>query len=975
MYSPVLTSARTLLLATSLFAMTACATQERVRPVETASPASKGNNRQDPASVTAPANEPDWAFEKSDLPLDPDYRFGVLANGMRYIIRHNDTPAGQGMVQLRVDSGSLSERDSERGYAHFIEHMAFNGSTHVPEGEMVKLLEREGLAFGADTNASTSFDYTLYKLDLPRNDPKLLDTALMLMRETASELTFDPAAVQREKGVVLSEKLVRNTYSLRNTTDRFKFLYPDARFPERLPIGTDAALQKADAPALKALWQRLYQPENTALIVVGAFDPDAVEAAIHQHFDGWKGQSAPQKAGAGPIDPDHRGETEIYLDPSLPERITASRSGVWLNEPDTIANRRENVLRQIGYGIINRRFQRLARSDNPPFRGAGLGTSEVFEAGRTTNLVVDADNGKWRPAFDAAIAEYRRALAFGFSEAEVQEQVAGLRTALENAAAGEATRSNASYVNSALMLLADDQVPTTSASALERFKALEPDITPDSVLQALQEELVPLDDPLIRFEGKTAPEGGKQALRAVWQEGMAEELKPEDQVQLSDFGYDNFGTPGTIVSDQTEPLLGIRTVRFDNGLVLNLKPTDLQKDRVLVELNIDGGKMLNTRDNPLATAMSSVLPLGGLGKHSYDELQSILAGRSVGFSLSAASETFDMAAETTPRDLELQLQLFASAISDPGYRKVGELRYRRNIRNFFARLTATPNNALANALGAIVSDNDPRFTLQPENAYLSLTFDKLRQDIGDRLDHGALELGIVGDFDSDRVIDLVSHTLGALPQREAEDRPYTANRQRRFTEDRHPRIIYHDGADDQALLRMTWPTRDDKDFAESARLRLLERVMRLELTASLREELGQTYSPGVNASQSDIYDDYGTFTIAASLNVDDVDSARQAMLETVRSLIDTPIDADTLLRARQPLLESYDNALKNNNGWLSLVDRAHSQADRIARFTKGKAELESLTAKDLQDVAKRYLSPDKRLEITVLPRSREPQKP
>ncbi len=181
------------------------------------------------ATVTAQAPEPDWAFETSDLPVDPAYRFGTLDNGMRYIIRRNATPAGQAMVWMRIDGGSLSEHDAERGYAHFIEHMAFNGSTHIPEGEMVKLLEREGLAFGADTNASTGFDQTIYKLNLPRNDGELLDTSLMLMREIASELTFDQAAIDREKGVVLSEKRVGDTYAYRNMLDNLEFQYPGAR--------------------------------------------------------------------------------------------------------------------------------------------------------------------------------------------------------------------------------------------------------------------------------------------------------------------------------------------------------------------------------------------------------------------------------------------------------------------------------------------------------------------------------------------------------------------------------------------------------------------------------------------------------------------------------------------------------------------------------------------------------------------------
>ncbi len=196
---------------------------------------------------------PAWTSEESDLPVDPAFRFGELPNGMRYILRSNATPPGQGQVRLHIDAGSNSEHDDELGYAHFVEHMAFNGSTHVPEGEMVKLLEREGLAFGADTNASTNFDFTLYKLDLPRSDPALLDTALMLMRETASELTITPEAVDRERGVIFSEKRVRDTYALRNLMDSLSFFYPGAHFIQRLPIGTDEPLNAATSDKLRAV--------------------------------------------------------------------------------------------------------------------------------------------------------------------------------------------------------------------------------------------------------------------------------------------------------------------------------------------------------------------------------------------------------------------------------------------------------------------------------------------------------------------------------------------------------------------------------------------------------------------------------------------------------------------------------------------------------------------------------------------------
>ncbi|MEO0061904.1 MAG: hypothetical protein RLZZ08_464 [Pseudomonadota bacterium] len=927
-----------------------------------------------PALAQQAPQGPEWPFAASDLPADPAWRFGTLPNGMRYLIRQNATPAGQAKVQFWIDSGSIAENDDEAGYAHFIEHMAFNGSTHVPEGDMVKLLEREGLAFGADTNAATSFSTTVYKLDLPRNDPKLLQTALMLMRETASELTFADPAVEREKGVVLSELRVRDTYALKNTVDQLQFAYPAARFAHRLPIGTAQSLQAATAGKLRGLWQRLYRPGNSAIIVVGDFDPALVEAAIRSHFADWQGPAAAPPVNAGPVDFDRVGQTDVFTDPALAERITISRHGPYQDEPDRLAERMENVRRQIGYGIIERRFQRLARQDNPPFRDAGFGTGDVFETGRTTSLVVEAGEGEWQRALAAAQAEYRRAMQFGFTPAEVAEQVANLRTALENSAAGAATRTNASFVSAALTLLDDHQVPTTPASALQRFTDHQPEITPASVMAALRAEALPLANPLIRFEGRKAPEGGAAALRAAWDAGEKAPLVAAEQAKVATFGYTDFGPAGRVVADKREPHLGIRTLTFANGLKLNLKPTDLAKDRIAVELNVDGGEMLDTVQAPLATAMTGVLPVGGLGRHTIDELQSILAGRSVGFAIAADAETFRMAATTTPRDLQLQLQLFSAALTDPAYRPQGEAQYHRSLRDYFARRTATPAAALSTTLGGILSDDDPRYSLQPEANYQQLTFARLRDAIGDRLAHGSLELGLVGDFQEDAAIALVAGTLGAIPAREVDFRPYAENRDRRFTTDRSPRVVRHDGAADQALLRLAWPTRDDSDFNDVLRLELLERVLRLELTDTLREELGQTYSPGVSASESDVFPGYGTFAISAEVDVAHVDAARAATLALIDGLATRPVDADILLRARQPLLESYDNALKSNDGWMALVDRAQTEPDHIERFQRAKALIAGLTAEDLRATAAQWLKPGSQVEVLVLPREHAGEK-
>ncbi|MCZ8324216.1 MAG: insulinase family protein [Sphingomonadaceae bacterium] len=924
-----------------------------------------------PVAATTPT-PPTWAFEASDVPVDAGYRFGKLDNGMRYIVRSNATPKGQALVRMVVKTGALDESDEERGFAHFVEHMAFNGSTNVPEGEMVKLLERLGLAFGADTNASTGFDRTTYMLDLPRNDPALLDTALMLMRETASELTISQAAVERERGVILSEKRDRNTFALRNVVDQIEFQHPGARYTRRLPIGTEETLNAATAESLRAFWRREYVPAQTTVIVVGDFPVEAMEATIKARFADWRPAPAEPQPKAGPMEVKGPPREDVFIDQALSERIAVTRNDVWLDEPDSLAQRRENLLRQIGYGIVNRRLLRRTREAEPPFRSAGLGTADQFREGRTTSLIVDTVDGGWRRGLAAATEEYRRALEYGFTAEEVAEQVANSRTAARNAAASESTRTHGTLLGAVLALVTDDIVPDTPTRSLERLEAFIPQITPEAVMAALKRELVPLDQPLIRFQGRREPDGGAKALRAAWDAAVKATVAPPQTKAAGPFAYTDFGPPGRVVADTTEPRFGIRQVRFANGVMLNLKRTDLTKDRVLVRLAVDGGNMLATRANPLAVQMMGVFGQGGLGKHSKDELDSLLAGRTVATGLGSGAETFAAGATTTPADLELQLQVLAAQLADPGYRPEGEVLFRQTINNFFAAIGATPDSALGAELGGILSDQDPRFSLGKVEDYRKLSFAALREAIADRLAKGAIELALVGDFDEAQAIALVGRTLGALPPREVAFRPYAEQRSRSFTADRTPRLLRHKGAKDQALLTLHWPTRDGEDLREAIALELLQRVAQVELTDTLREALGKTYSPGVGASTPRVWRGWGTFTVRASVDVKEVAATRAAIRGLLEELRKAPVSADIVQRARAPMLENLDAVLKTNAGWMGLADRAQSKPDGIDRYAASRAIITALTAEDLLALARRYLDPDKGLEVLVLPEGVDP---
>lgn len=922
------------------------------------------------ASVTAPAEDgdSDWAFEESDIPVDPGFVFGRLDNGMRYIIRQNDTPAGQGLVRMHIEAGAIDEREGESGYAHYLEHMAFNGSTNVPEGEMVKLLERKGLAFGADTNAQTGYDHTRYKLDLPNNSEDLLDTALMLMRETAGELTFAPEAVDRERGVMLAEKRDRNNFAYRNGRDGLEFAYPGSRLSRNEIAGTVEDLENATSERLRAFWMREYVPAATTLIVVGDFDPAMVEAKIRAEFSDWQREGAVDQADFGPVDPARAGLTDIYLDPSLPEIVDFSRHGAYVDEPDTIARRKENTLRSIGYGIIARRIARIARSEDPPFRGAAFSTSDVFDAGRTTSLVVQTVDGEWQRGVDAIVGEYTRAMAFGFTEAEVAEQIANRRNGLETATANQDTRSNAALNGAAVALVQSEIVPSEPADGLARFNSFADEITPETVLAALKRDAVALDEPLIRFVGKSAPEGGEAALRAAWDAAIARAPEPLEEEAVLAWPYTDFGMPGAVVSDTLTEDLDIRTLRFGNGVMLNLKQTDIVDDQILVQVNIDGGSLLDTKEDPLKTQLVGLMTQGGLGALTLDELQTALAGRSVGNAFGLTSDTFVSYVGTKPRDLELQLQLLAAYLVDPGLRNDPVVRFRAGLDDVFARRYATPSAAYGTEIGRILSDGDPRFTAPEKEALMALDFEQLEAAIGDRLENGAIEIGVVGDFDAPAVIDAVAATFGALPQREAEFREDFGNRERSFTATRGPVVIEHEGEADQAQLRFIWPTADDSDFERDMRLSLLARVVDIVLTDTLREELGQAYSPFAGSSTSRIYPDYGTFHAGASLELAQIEAGRQAIIAAIEGLRAAPVDEDLLQRARQPLLENYDNALKTNGSWMSLVADAQRNPRDRERFLQGKEVALAITGEELQALAIEYLDPARAVQVEVVPK-------
>lgn len=901
-----------------------------------------------------------WGFDKTDVPVDPTIRFGVLPNGMKYAIRQNATPKDTVVLRMNVDRGSLSENDEERGLSHFIEHMAFNGSTNVPEGTMIQLLEREGLAFGADTNAGTGFDGVTYKLDLPKNTPKLLGTGLMLMREIAGNLTLAPDAIDRERGIIDSERRARDTFQLRNIIDSLAFAAPGTSLAKRLPIGDPKVIATAPAERFRTLYNAVYRPENTTMVVVGDIDPALVEQEILTRFTDWSPAGVDRGEPAiGSVDLARPRAAANWVNPDIPETASITWYTPYQPTPETQAEDRRDTLRAIAFGAINRRLATKTTEPDSPLVGAFVGRNDLFKLADGIQAVAQVKNGAWMPAVTILENTVRGAEQYGITQGELDEQLAGLRTGLENAARSADTRRSAGIADTILASAKGDgeAVPTTPQDNLALFNRIAPTLTLDAVNGALKAALTDRSQPLIRVTGKTPVTGGEAAIASAFDQASQVALAAPKAATAAAFAYDDWGAKGTIVSDATIADLGIRRVRFANNVMLNLKKTDFQADRVSVDVRVDGGQLLASRSDPkTGLFLAQIVPLGGLEAHSADELRTILAGRAVQPVFGSDDTSFGGSATTTPRDLRLQLDLMAATIAHPGYRPEAVALIRRALPAAYDRMDATPEAVIERDAESVLTPNDPRYATPPLETVMALDWPDFKRDVGDRLAKGAIEIGIVGDVDEQAAIDAVAATFGALPTRDAAFAEHAPGRQRAFTDARATTVLLHDGEADQAALRMYWKTTDDRDLKTDVGLTLLSDILQLQVLDELRERTGATYSPVGFSSTSSDQPGFGYLMVGANLKPDALATSRVAIAKVAADLVAKPVDTDLLLRARAPLIERMTKARRENGWWLDYAGLAQSQPERLDRARQSIALTQAVTPADLQALAKRYLT-------------------
>lgn len=917
------------------------------------------------APAAAPAS---WPQATSDVAADPAFRFGVLPNGMRYAVRKQSIPAGQAALRLHVSAGSLNEADGQQGLAHFVEHMAFNGSTRVPEGEMVRILERLGLAFGADTNASTGFDETIYRLDLPRTDRETLETGLMLLREIAGELTFSPAAVERERGVVLSEERAGDGPALRAARAASEFQFKGQLPPRRFPIGEVEVLRAIDAAGIKAFYQAWYRPENTVLVAVGDFDADAVEARIRGTYSDWRA------AGPGPAAPvlgevAKRGlESRVLVDPGLPSAVSVAWTSAPDLAPDTAARRTLELQRSIVFAVLNQRLSDLGRSPEPPFIGAAGSVSQPFRAQKNTGLYALARSGDWRRALEAILTEQRRLELHGVRQDEVDRVLSDYRASLNADRAGSATRTPADLAGAVTGTVTDRTVVTSPEQDLERFEQDVKSLGLGS-LNRIAAEAFKGSGPLVFMTSPKPIDGGEAAVREVAARTLKARVAAGGAATSIAWPYMDFGAPSEVAERREVEDLDAVMVRFANGVRLTVKPTKFTAGQILVRVNLPAGRIGLDPGRPSPEWSAGALIEGGPARIRASDMDKALSGKVYSASFGLTDDAFVLSGTTRGEDLDTQMQVLAAYVADPGWRPEAFDRYAAVAASIHDQLAATSGGVLGRDLAALLRGGDTRWGFPSRQDLAAARLDDLRKAVEPAFSSGPLEVVVVGDVTVDKAIDAVARTFGALPPR-AERNALPAERLKVAAPDGGgPAVVRtHGGRADQAVLFAAWPTTGFFEDPKGARAnRLLAEVLGLRLTEELREKQGATYSPSADATQSLVIPGWGYISTVVEIPPERIGRVTEDIRRIAADLSRSPPTPDELARARKPMLEGILHGRETNGYWLSALSGVQADPRQLDALRSLVPTIEGLTATDLQAAASRWLQDRRMWRLEVRP--------
>ncbi|MDF1859552.1 MAG: insulinase family protein [Verrucomicrobiales bacterium] len=925
---------------------------------------------QDTATTNTPIPLP---HEDSDIPTDSAVTWGLLDNGLRYAILPNEEPPNRVSMRLFVDAGSLMEADNQQGLAHFLEHMAFNGTTNFPAGEMVEYFQRLGMGFGNHTNAHTSFNETVYKLELPNSEEAMSDEGLKLLRDYADGMLLDPDEIDDERGIILSEKRTRDSVSWRTFVEQLKFAFPENRVSSRLPIGTEEVISSAPRERFVEFYENWYTPNRMAVIVVGDVEVESIEKLIKKHFAEMPTREKRPTPPMGILSKrgfaahyhyeEEAGETSVSIEALKPR----------VNPPDNSERRMEDLNRMIATRIINRRLERIAKEDDSPISTGSMHADDFFDLGFALYSSIDADckAEDWKEAIALIEQELRRAIEFGFTDAELTETKSLLNRLYEESAKQMATRQSRSLADQIARRLGTRRIFTSPADDLPRVqKALE-SISAESAQNALADLWSTANETLVLVSGNARIDDPVAAIAAVYEESKGVEVTAPEEKEIVSFAYGKLPEPGAIAETKEIEDLEVTQLRFENNVRVNLRVTDFEDGVVYTKARIGSGRLTEPTAG-LSFFASSVFSGGGLEAHSEDELKQLFAGESVSVGFGIDDDAFTLSGQTTPDDLEAQLKLMRAYVTNPGFREEAATEFRRALDYMYQQLERTPGGFAQDEVSQFLHSGDERFGYPPRDTVEALTIDQVKEWILPDLEKGYLEFTIVGDFEKEKAIAALSATFGNLPERTAKKPDYSKERQVFFPAGTS-KLFEFDSEIPKGMAVVHWPTLDIYEIKKTRRLGMLSAVIDDRLRVKIREELGDAYSPFAHNLPSDTWTDYGYLFASVTIDPDQAESVTQVISQIAEELSEgTAITEDELERAKKPQVTQIEEMRRTNRYWMSSVlESSQEYPERLEWSRSFVDDYKNITVDEINELAKEFLKEESQVSVVIKPKAGE----
>lgn len=907
------------------------------------------------------------------VPIDPAVTVGRLDNGLRYYIRANARPENRAELRLFVNAGSVLEDEDQLGLAHFLEHMAFNGTENFEKQELIDYLQFIGMRFGADVNAYTSFDETVYMLTVPTDSAEIVETAFQILEDWAHGIAFDSVEVEKERGVVIEEwRLGQGAWS-RVRDQQFPVLFQGSRYAERLPIGDPEVLRSFEHETLKRFYRDWYRPDLMAVVAVGDFDPEWVRELIHEHFAALAGPDDPRPRPLVEV-PGH--EETLFSIATDPELTLSNVSVTWklpVSEDATLGDYRRSLVESAYNSMFNfRMFEITQSTDDPPFLGAGSGKGRFVRSSDVYQLGATVRDGEIERGLERVLLEAARVDRYGFTESELERQKADMLRSYERAYAEREKRESSSLASEyGRAFLQGEPIP-----GIEYEYALARRFVPGITLQEVNEiartwiqdrnRVILAASP--EKEGVDVPDEG--GLEAVFEAAVVAEVEPWEDAASDQPLLSRLPEPGDVVDETVVPEVGITIWTLGNGARVLLKPTDFKKDEVLFNARSPGGSSLaSDAEFESAAWAATIVSLGGVGEFSAVDLQKHLAGTAVSVGPSISELEEGLSGSASPRDLETLFQLVHLYFTDPRRDTTAFEAFRSRMRTVLENRGANPEAVYGDTVAAILAQHHPRYRPPSVEMLERIDLDTALDFYRDRFsDAGDFTFTFVGAFEPAELRPLVERYLASLP---------TTGRQESW---RDLGVTPPEGVVKETVRkglepkgRQTLVFTGPFEFSRQNRYTLgsMTEVLRNMLRETLREDMGGTY--GVGVAGSGLRDPRERYSVRIAFGADPgrLDELTRAVFASIDSLATHGASEDNLAKVKETQRRQRETDLEENGFWLSVINVYDRWDEDLRLILDYDSLVDGLTTDAIGEAADLYLRPHNYVEVRLVPEEDE----